>query len=77
VRAGVIDNNPAERAMHPIGIGRKNWLFAGNDVVLGAGERHIRKIIRRLGAIWSASSPISSTPLPKIKPQFGVLLVAK
>ena len=27
-----IDNNPAERAMRLIGIGRKNWLFAGNDV---------------------------------------------
>ncbi len=26
-----IDNNPAERAMRPIGIGRKTWLFAGND----------------------------------------------
>ena len=26
-----IDNNPAERAMRPIGIGRKNWLSAGND----------------------------------------------
>ena len=26
-----IDNNPVERAMRPIGIGRKNWLFAGND----------------------------------------------
>jgi len=26
-----IDNNPAERAMRPIGIGRKNWLFAGAD----------------------------------------------
>jgi transposase len=25
----VIDNNPAERALRPIGIGRKNWLFAG------------------------------------------------
>ena len=24
-----IDNNPAERALRPIGIGRKNWLFAG------------------------------------------------
>ena len=23
------DNNPAERALRPIGIGRKNWLFAG------------------------------------------------
>ena len=26
-----IDNNPAERARRPIGIGRKNWLFAGAD----------------------------------------------
>ncbi|HBZ43325.1 MAG TPA: hypothetical protein DEO85_04545 [Maritimibacter sp.] len=26
-----IDNNPAEHAMRPIGIGRKNWLFAGSD----------------------------------------------
>jgi len=26
-----IDNNAAERALRPIGIGRKNWLFAGAD----------------------------------------------
>ena len=26
-----IDNNSAERALKPIGIGRKNWLFAGAD----------------------------------------------
>ena len=26
-----IDNNPAERALRPIGIERKNWLFAGAD----------------------------------------------
>jgi transposase len=26
-----VDNNAAERAMRPIGIGRKNWLFAGAD----------------------------------------------
>jgi transposase len=26
-----IDNNPAERALRPIGIGRKNWIFAGAD----------------------------------------------
>ena len=31
-----IDNNIAERAMRPIGIGRKNWLFAGSDT---GGER--------------------------------------
>ena len=26
-----IDNNPAERAIRPIAIGRKNFLFAGSD----------------------------------------------
>jgi hypothetical protein len=26
-----IDNNAAERAMRPIGVGRRNWLFAGSD----------------------------------------------
>jgi transposase len=31
-----ICNNAAERAMRPVAIGRKNWLFAGND---GGGER--------------------------------------
>jgi len=25
------DNNPAERDMRPIGVGRRNWLFAGSD----------------------------------------------
>jgi transposase len=32
-----IDNNAAERALKRVAIGRKNWLFAGND---GAGESH-------------------------------------
>lgn len=26
-----VDNNPAERALRPVAIGRKNWLFAGSD----------------------------------------------
>ena len=30
-RWGVSLTNPAERAMRPIGVGRKNWLFAGSD----------------------------------------------
>jgi transposase len=25
------DDNPAERGMRPIGVGRRNWLFAGSD----------------------------------------------
>ncbi|RYG95918.1 MAG: IS66 family transposase, partial [Alphaproteobacteria bacterium] len=31
-----IDNNPTERAIRPIALGRKNWLFAGSDK---GGER--------------------------------------
>ena len=31
-----IDNNPAERCIRPITIGRKNWIFAGTDL---AGHR--------------------------------------
>jgi hypothetical protein len=31
-----IDNNAAERAIRPIALGRKNWLFAGSD---RGGER--------------------------------------
>ena len=26
-----LDNNTAERAMKPIAIGRKNWMFAGSE----------------------------------------------
>jgi transposase len=41
-----IDNNPAERALRPIGIGRKNWLFAPSrdfgpaKTLPGNGGRH-------------------------------------
>lgn len=31
-----IDNNPAENAIRPIALGRKNWLFAGSKI---AGQR--------------------------------------
>ena len=31
-----IDNNPAERAMRPVAIGRENWLFVGSPA---AGQR--------------------------------------
>lgn len=31
-----IDNNPIERAIRPVTLGRKNWLFAGSET---AGRR--------------------------------------
>jgi transposase-like protein len=33
-----LSNNPAERTMRPIAVGRNNWTFAGSD---GGGERDI------------------------------------
>jgi hypothetical protein len=45
-----IDNNAAERALKRVAIGRKNWLFAGNDragqtaatlyTLIASAERH-------------------------------------
>ena len=45
-----IDNNAAERALRRVGIGRKNWLFAGHDLaaqktatlysLIASAERH-------------------------------------
>jgi transposase len=45
-----IDNNPAERALKRVALGRKNWLFAGNDqaadshaklwTLIASAERH-------------------------------------
>ena len=34
-----IDNNAAERAMKRVALGRKNWLFAGNDYAGGTAAR--------------------------------------
>jgi hypothetical protein len=34
-----IDNNAAERAMKRVAIGRKNWLFAGNDTAAASHAR--------------------------------------
>ncbi|HUI34987.1 MAG TPA: IS66 family transposase [Stellaceae bacterium] len=50
-----LDNNPAERALRGVAIGRKNWLFAGSD----AGGR-------RAAAIYSL---IESAKLNDINPQ--------
>ena len=34
-----IDNNSAEQAVKRVAIGRKNWLFAGNDAAGGTAAR--------------------------------------
>ena len=40
-----IDNNPVERAMRPVALGRKNWLFAGSD----SGGRRAAAIYSLIG----------------------------
>ncbi len=52
-----IDNNPAERALRAVALGRKNWLFAGSDA---GGER------RTCAAIYSL---IGAAKLNNIDPQ--------
>ena len=49
-----IDNNPAERAMRPIGVGRKNWLFAGSDT---GGETLARAMTLIESATMSGLDP--------------------
>jgi len=50
-----IDNNASERALKRVAIGRKNWLFAGNDA---AAENHAR--------LWSL---IATCERHKVDPQ--------
>jgi hypothetical protein len=46
------DNNPVERAIRPLAIGRKNWLFAGSD----AGGHHAAAVASRSQAPSSTAS---------------------
>ena len=68
-----IDNNAAERALKPVAIGRKNWLFAGHDE---AGQSHARlwsliASAQRHGLdpqayLRSVLAKIGSTPLSEV-----------
>lgn len=69
-----IDNNAAERAMKQVAIGRKNWLFAGNDAF---GQHHavLWSLIASAEAhgidpqryLTSVLAKIASTPLSELK----------
>jgi hypothetical protein len=65
-----IDNNAAERAIRPLAIGRKNWLFAGSDIggedgsvivlaVMNFSEEHLGVVGRFLSS--SNAETISPT----------------
>ncbi len=49
-----IDNNVAERAMRPIGVGRRNWLFASSDT---GGETLARAMTRIESAKMNGLDP--------------------
>ena len=68
-----IDNNAAERALKRIAIGRKNWLFAGNDdaaanharlyTLIASAQRHG---LDPQAYLTSVLAKISSTPLSEV-----------
>ena len=69
-----IDNNAAERAMKRVAIGRKNWLFAGNDqaaesharlyTLIAGAERHGLDLQRYLTSVLAK---IGQTPLSELE----------
>ena len=69
-----IDNNAAERAMRRVGIGRKNWLFAGHDVaaqrtatlytLVASAERHGLDPQRYLTGVLAR---IAATPVTQLE----------
>ncbi len=69
-----INNNAAERAMRRVGIGRKNWLFAGHDVaaqrtatlytLVASAERHGLDPQRYLTGVLAR---IASTPVTQLE----------
>lgn len=69
-----IDNNAAERALRRVGIGRKNWLFAGHDVaaqrtatlysLVASAERHGLDPQRYLTGVLAR---IAATPVTQLE----------
>jgi len=68
-----VDNNAAERALKRVAIGRKNWLFAGNDkaggtaatlyTLIAGAERHGVDPQRYLTSVLAK---IASTPVGEL-----------
>lgn len=69
-----IDNNAAERALKRVAIGRKNWLFAGNDAA-GASHANLYTLLssaQRHGLdpqkyLTSVLAKIGSTPMSELE----------
>jgi hypothetical protein len=72
------DNNAAERALKRVAMGRKNWLFAGNDraggtaallySLIASTERHELDPQRYLTSILARLPGLEPSDLPKLLP---------
>jgi transposase len=73
-----IDNNAAERALKRVAIGRKNWLFAGNDraggtaallySLIASAERHGLDPQRYLTGLFARLPGLASSELGQLLP---------
>ena len=73
-----IDNNAAERALKRVAIGRKNWLFAGNDraggtaallySLIASAEHHELDPQRYLTSVLARLPGLPPSDLPKLLP---------
>lgn len=73
-----IDNNAAERALKRVAIGRKNWLFAGNDraggtaarlySLLASAQRHELDPQRYLTSLFARLPSTPESQLPQLLP---------
>jgi len=61
-----IDNNPAENAIRPIAVGRKNWLFVGGE---GGGQRFA--ILRSFATTYEANGINFRSWLEDVLPRLG------
>jgi hypothetical protein len=72
-------NNAAERALRRIGIGRKNWLFAGHDIaaqrtatlysLIASAERHGIDPQAYLGGVLARIPSMPVSQLDKLLPE--------
>ena len=74
-----IDSNAAERAMRRVGIGTKNWLFAGHEkaaqrtatlyIIVAIAERHCIDPQRYLTGVLARMPAMPVTQLEKLLPE--------
>ena len=73
-----IDNNPAERALRRVAIGRKNWMFAGSDAggataavlysLIASAQRHELNVEAYLRGVFAQLPGARMSELPRFLP---------